>query len=113
VQNHVNTGAWRRSVESGELPTARGHVFGPDDARRGAIIEQLMCAFEVDLARYGGEGAFAAELLTLGPLTADGLVRIDGGRISIPDAMRPFSRLVAQAFDAYAALSPAQHSRTI
>jgi len=113
VQNQASVGAWRRSVDAGELPTARGHAFNSEDLSRAAIIEQLMCAFEVDLALYGGREAFATELAALGPLTADGLVRIDGERVVILSAMRPFSRLVAQAFDAYAGTAPAHHAGTI
>lgn len=113
VQNETGIGAWRRAVESGRIAVVRGHANSPEDALRGRIIEQLMCDFSADLRDYGGGRAFARELAALGPLEADGLVIINGERIIIPYAMRPFSRLVAQAFDAYAETSPTQHSRAI
>ncbi len=112
VQNQTGIGAWRRAVDARQMPAARGHSFSADDARRAAIIERLMCAFEVDLAPYGGRNAFLPEFAALAPLAADGLAVMQGDRITIPERMRPFSRLIAQAFDAYAA-SPAQHSRAI
>jgi oxygen-independent coproporphyrinogen-3 oxidase len=113
VQNDANAGAWRRAVEAGQLPAARGHDFSEDDIRRAAIIEQLMCAFEADLSPYGGCGAFASEVEALTSLAADGLVHVRGDRIVIPKKARSLSRLVAQSFDAYAGLSPAHHSRAI
>jgi oxygen-independent coproporphyrinogen-3 oxidase len=113
VQNHTGIGAWRRAIEAGQLAVARGHARSADDRRRASVIERLMCAFEVDLARYGGSDLFALELAALTPLAADGLVRVEGSRISIPERMRPFSRLVAQAFDAYVVEPAMQHSRTV
>jgi oxygen-independent coproporphyrinogen-3 oxidase len=113
VQNETGIGAWRRAVEAGQLAASRGHVFSEDDTRRAAIIERLMCALEVDLSPYGGCKAFPHELEALAPLADDGLVQLHGDRIVIPDAARSLSRLVAQAFDAYARSSPAQHSRAV
>jgi oxygen-independent coproporphyrinogen-3 oxidase len=113
VQNQTAIGAWRRAIEAGRLAVARGHALSADDLRRAAIIERLMCAFEVDLAPYGGRAAFAPELEALAPLAADDLVRIDGDRLVVPDDRRPFSRLVAQAFDAYVSQATMQHSRTV
>jgi oxygen-independent coproporphyrinogen-3 oxidase len=113
VQNHTGIGAWRRAIEAGQLAVARGHARTADDVRRATIIERLMCAFEVDLAQYGGRDAFSSELEALKPLAADGLVRIDGARVAIPERMRPFSRLVAQIFDAYVADTAMQHSRAV
>jgi oxygen-independent coproporphyrinogen-3 oxidase len=113
TQNEASIGAWRRAIGAGRLAVARGHALSAEDMRRAGIIERLMCAFAIDLAPYGGRAAFERELEALAPLAADGLVRIDGDRLTIPDEMRPFSRLVAQAFDAYAVAAPAQHSRAV
>jgi oxygen-independent coproporphyrinogen-3 oxidase len=110
AQNASEVGAWRRAIAAGRLATARGHALTPEDRLRAQIIEDLMCRFAVDLGPYGGAARFAAEIAALMPLARDGLVRIDGARLAIPDAMRPFCRLVAQAFDAYAA---ARHSAAV
>lgn len=112
VQNLAGVGEWRRKVEVGELATARGLAFTDDDRRRAALIERIMCDFEADLSAFGGRAAFAAELARLAPLAADGLVRIQGERIVVPEDKQPFCRLVAQAFDAYSAAAT-QHSKAV
>ena len=111
VQNLTGVGAWARALDARRLPVARGHALGKDDRRRAALIERLMCTFEVDLAGFGGAGAFSRELHALEPLVADGVVSVQAGRIVIPKPMRPFCRIVAQAFDAYG--GEAQHSLAI
>jgi oxygen-independent coproporphyrinogen-3 oxidase len=88
-------------------------VQSQDDARRAALIERLMCDFEVDLARFGGRGAYLRELNALEPLISDGVVSICGDRLLVPTPMRPFCRLVAQAFDVYAGGGELRHSRAI
>ncbi len=113
VQNDANIGAWRRAVEAGQLSAVRGHAFSQDDTRRAAIIQQLMCALEADLSPYGGCSAFAQEVEALTSLAADGLAKVQGDRIIIPESARSFSRLVAQVFDVYSTASPTQHSRAI
>jgi len=112
VQNHHQPGVWARSIQDDKLPIARGHRFSADDKRRRAIIEQLMCDFAVDLSIAGGAEAYARELDALAPLAADGLVAIDGDLVTIPPHARPWCRLAAQAFDAYAQ-TPARHSGAI
>jgi len=46
----------------------------------------------------------------LAPLAAEGLVRVDGRRITVAEKGRPFVRLVAAAFDVYLARAHARHS---
>jgi oxygen-independent coproporphyrinogen III oxidase len=113
VQNETGIGPWRRAIETGRLAVARGHVRSGEDERRATIIEQLMCAFDVDLSAHGGRSAFARELEILAPLAADGLVRIDGDCVVIPEGMRPLARLIAQAFDAYGEPTMTHHSRAV
>lgn len=112
VQNLTGIGEWRRKVEARELATARGLAFTEDDRRRAALIERIMCDFEADLSHFGGRAAFAGEIARLAPLAADGLVRIEGERIVVPEDKQPFCRLVAQAFDAYSA-AVMQHSKAV
>ena len=112
AQNIPAVRTWARVVESGRLPTVRGHTQSADDARREAIIESLMCDLEVDLAPFGGAAAFTASLTALAPLALDGLVEINGDIIRVPTNMRAFCRLVASAFDAYANAGT-QHSKAI
>jgi oxygen-independent coproporphyrinogen-3 oxidase len=113
AQNAVDVAAWRRAIEAGRLATTRGHELSRDDERRGAIIEHLMCGFGVDLTAYGGEGAFAPEMMALHDLQQGGLVRIDGPKLFIPEAARPFTRIVANVFDAYRQDGSVRYSRVI
>jgi oxygen-independent coproporphyrinogen-3 oxidase len=112
VQNHHQPGVWARSIHDEKLPIARGHSLSRGDKLRRSIIERLMCDFVADLSPFGGAAAFAQALDALAPLEADGLVAIDGDLVTIPPEARPFCRLAAQAFDAYAQ-SPARHSGAI
>ena len=113
AQNIAAIGAWRRTVEAGELPIARGHANALEDRRRAALIEQIMCNFDADLAAFGGRRAFSRELDAMAPLVADGLVTLSGDRLSVPEPMRPFARLVAQVFDTYRAEDGARYSRAV
>jgi len=49
----------------------------------------------------------------LEPLRAEGLVAIEGTRVTLTERGRPFVRLAAAAFDAYLAQGAARHSRAV
>ena len=115
LQNKPDVPEYRKSIEAGELPTARGFALEDEDRLRRAIIERLMCDLEVDLdklaAPYGrSAGDFAAELASLRPLIAEGYVRVDGSRLVVPASARAAVRLVASVFDTYLARSNAVHA---
>lgn len=104
VQNIPTEAAWRAAVQDGRLPVARGVALTDDDRLRADVIERLMCDFAVDLAavaaRHGvSSHVFAEDLAKLESLKADGVVAVEGERVSVAEAARPFVRLVAQAFD--------------
>jgi len=113
AQNLNGVSAWARAVEAEHHPIARGHTQSKDDRRRAALIEAIMCNFEADLSAFGGRAEFARELGALAPLVATGVVVIEGERLSLPQSMQPFCRLVAQAFDAYGGDDAARHSKAI
>lgn len=115
VQNATDNGAWGRAVKAGRLPTARGRRLGSDDRLRGDIIEELMCFFECDLDRACARHGLGRESLddcgqALGQLAQDGLIRFAGGHVHIPPESRPFTRVVAAAFDAYLEPATGRHS---
>jgi oxygen-independent coproporphyrinogen-3 oxidase len=107
VQNQPGELAWRQAIGSGRLATVRGVATTPDDCFRGEIIERLMCDFTVDLdevvARHRLDLGDALERLQ--SHVRDGVVEIEGARVTITDLGRPFLRSVCAAFDAY--LDPA------
>lgn len=118
VQNLMPLKDYREAVSAGRLPVARGLALGADDRLRGEIIERLMCDLEVDTAavcrRHGAEPAgLEPALAALRPLAADGLVEVEGARVEVTEAGRPFVRLAAAAFDAYLGTGTARHSRAV
>lgn len=118
VQNAAPLKDYRRAIEKGGFATVRGTALSAEDRLRREIIERLMTDMAADLdaicARHGASaGAFATELESVARLEADGLVAVDGHRMTITDQGRPFVRLVAAAFDAYLAAGQARHSQTV
>ncbi len=118
VQNAVDLGGWGRKIGSGQLPTARGRGLSPEDRLRAEIIEGLMCQFETDLEGACRRHGLPRESLddaekALAPLVRDGLARSTGGKLRIPEAARPFARVVAAAFDGYLAPAADRHSAAV
>ncbi len=113
AQNISEPGAWASAIAVGCFATARGHALSSEDRLRRRLIEQIMCDFAADLAPLGGPDACADELSALAPMLVDGLARIDGDRVVLSDAARPFCRVAAMAFDAYAQQAAARHSMAV
>ena len=57
--------------------------------------------------------AFDSEMEALKPMVSDGLVRLDGERIRVTPAGKPFVRVAAAAFDRYFRSAAARHSQAI
>jgi oxygen-independent coproporphyrinogen-3 oxidase len=112
AQNLAEVGAWSKAVNEPSLPIARGHELSHDDRLRGDLIMEIMCSFSADLAPLGGAEQCAHEIAALAPLMKDGLISLSGDKLSIAESGRPFCRLVAQAFDAYASAN-ARHSAAV
>jgi oxygen-independent coproporphyrinogen-3 oxidase len=112
AQNAPDMGGYARAIESGQFATAKGIALSEDDRMRGRIIEQLMCEFTASANELDDE-AFDAAIDALGPLVVEGFVRIDGRRIKVTPAGRPFVRLVAATFDAYFPHGKARHSLAV
>lgn len=113
AQNASEPGAWGAAIGARQLATVRGHRLSDDDRVRGGVIEQIMCNFEADLAPLGGASACADELARLAPMFADGLLALKADTLVLSDEARPFCRLVAAAFDAYAQKNAARHSKAV
>ncbi len=116
AQNAPATSAHIAAIRAGGFSTTRGHAFGPQDRLRGRLIEALMCDFRVSTAQMIDEyGADPAQLRTMFAQCAaqfGEMVRIDTDGLTIPDAARPLTRMIARHFDTYD-LSVAGHSSAI
>ena len=114
VQNAPDIGAWSRAIREGRLPIVRGVAISADDRLRAAVIERLMCDFEVDygaLARASGDETLLDDAAPhLDNLAHDGVIRRYGRKVTSTQAGRPFVRLAAAAFDAYLHKGVARHS---
>jgi oxygen-independent coproporphyrinogen-3 oxidase len=110
VQNAPDLAGYARVVSAGQFATVKGLALSEVDRVRAAIIERLMCDLAVDLAAFGGEDQFSAELARLRPLCEQGLLEISGGHIAMTDRGRPYLRIAASAFDAYLAATEKRHS---
>ena len=124
-QNEKVLSHYYERLDKGELPVARGIALGDDDLLRRSVIGQLMCDFELDLgalALPGGVPAevyFAAELERLLPLAEQGLLSIDGLRLTVSMRGRLLIRNICMVFDHYLHAprpegpSPTRYSKTI
>ena len=94
-------------LDQGRLPVVRGLALSRDDLVRRSVIMALMCqgrlefesidlAYLIDFKSY-----FAAELVSLGRLQAQGLVETNDISLEITAMGRYFVRGVAMVFDRY------------
>ena len=116
AQNEVAAGSYARHIAAGRLATAKGYCLTAEDRVRAAIIERLMCDFEVNLAAICAAHGFEPDQLLAGrerlqELVADGVVDMDDGVIRVRQDQRFVVRAVAAAFDAYLGQSGRAHSK--
>ncbi|GAA5183982.1 oxygen-independent coproporphyrinogen III oxidase [Niveibacterium umoris] len=95
------------SIDRDELPVVRGYEMSFDDQLRYAVIQSLMCHFEIDFGAFEqGWGIkfsdyFAQELEALRGHERDGLCTVTphGVEVSVPGRM--LARVLAMVFDAH------------
>lgn len=122
-QNPRDLISWQGAIDDGRLPVFRGMRLSEDDQLRADLIQHLMCQGEVPIAalerRYAidFDDYFADSLEQLQPLAADGLVRLEPGRITVTSQGRLLLRNIAMCFDRYldkpAAVTAPRFSRAI
>ncbi|MGB0682972.1 MAG: oxygen-independent coproporphyrinogen III oxidase [Magnetovibrionaceae bacterium] len=111
AQNTQRLRQYADEVKAGRFPVVKGFELTAEDETRRGIIEKIMCELTVDLGAF--EERFEAEIDALSPLADDGIVALDGDRITVTEEGRPFVRLVAATFDTYLASGKARHSRAV
>jgi oxygen-independent coproporphyrinogen-3 oxidase len=118
AQNEVVLGRYAERIAQGELATAKGYALTADDRLRADLIERIMCDFAVDVGEVcDAHGSTPQDLLTSIPklraLESDGIIRLSGTLLQVPEDARFLLRTVASAFDAYLGTSGRPHSRAI
>jgi oxygen-independent coproporphyrinogen-3 oxidase len=113
-QNTSELTDYQERIDSGHLATARGLRCDADDRIRRAVIQQLICHFELDFAaierRFAIDfhGYFAAVWPHLEQLQHDGLIAMEEDSIKVRPAGRLLVRSLCMLFDHYL---PEQDSR--
>lgn len=118
AQNEPDLRRWSALVEGGQSSVYRGIALSDDDRLRRAVIERLMCDLNVDLkamaACYQADpGVFLPTLDRLEAYAADGMVKIDGWRVSVPEEARIAVRSVASIFDRWLTSDGARHAAAV
>lgn len=107
AQNQRELGSYQAKISNGELPVIRGCELSIDDHMRRTIIGELMCHFCLDTRAIGQrfqvdfEDYFERELNALAPMTDDGLVQMENGKIWVRTPGRLLVRNICAVFDRY------------
>ncbi|GGM22380.1 oxygen-independent coproporphyrinogen III oxidase [Pseudomonas asuensis] len=106
-QNTVDISEYQTSLDNGQLAVRRGLHCERDDLIRRAVIQQLICHFQLDFAETGRalgvdfKDYFADVMPALERMSTDELIRLDEKGIDILPAGRLLVRSVCMLFDRY------------
>ena len=118
VQNIAAVPAYRAALAEDKLPVARGFALSEADRVRRDVIQQLMCNMRADLGEIATQHRqnpeiFADAMDRLAPLSRNGVVTIEDGKVAVPQEWACAVRLAASAFDQYLPVGSAIHSASI
>ncbi|MGY8632611.1 oxygen-independent coproporphyrinogen III oxidase [Bradyrhizobium sp. 14AA] len=113
VQNVADVPRYVGAIAAGSLASARGCRRDENDRQRARIIERLMCDFAVDLDDVAPNADLRDELARLTPMQSEGLVEIEGAKLTITQAGRAVVRVIAATFDIYRCSRATQFSKAI
>jgi oxygen-independent coproporphyrinogen-3 oxidase len=109
VQNEKNSGRYRDHLQQALLPAARGVLRGPDDRRRGEVIERLLCTGRATLpSALCGEAQ-----ASLQAFQRKGLAQLQDEVLTIMPAGLPYARTIAAMFDSYRTSAPQRFSSAV
>lgn len=112
VQNVKELSLYYALLDKGQWPLERGKVMSDEDILRKYAIHKLMCNFTLNKQEVEKKFSidfsshFAASLMKINELEADGLLLNDKEKISVTSKGELFIRNIAACFDAYLSLSP-------
>jgi oxygen-independent coproporphyrinogen-3 oxidase len=119
-QNSSDLAEYQAMLEQGQLATQRGLHCNEDDRLRRAVIQQLICHFQLRFADI--EQAYAIDFQSyfaeiwpqLQQMASDGLIRLSAQGIDVQPAGRLLVRSLCMLFDRYLSeLSRQRFSRVI
>ena len=121
AQNYKTEKEYYKSLEDGEVPTAKGYKLSEDDHIRREVIMRIMCDFELnyksieDRFKINFKEYFARGLENLKAFESDGLATISDDGFKIKDMGRLLIRNIAINFDGYIERKEdkAKYSRTV
>jgi oxygen-independent coproporphyrinogen-3 oxidase len=118
VQNAAATDVWSRAVDAGRLPVARSLRVSAEDDLRAGVIERLMCDLSVDVGTECVSRGFELTALddsiaAASALQVDGLCRVEGRTVTIPEEAFRLMRVVAACFDAGLLTVERRHARAV
>jgi oxygen-independent coproporphyrinogen III oxidase len=94
-QNEKVLNLYEQKIGKDEIPTLRGHVLTDEDKTQRLKILKFMTQFEIDLSP---EEKAQAEVF-LKEMLSDKLVEIQGSKLKVTEAGKPFLRNAALFFD--------------
>ncbi|MES2130647.1 MAG: oxygen-independent coproporphyrinogen III oxidase [Pseudomonadota bacterium] len=120
-QNVKGLDAYYEKIDQNELPIERGIVLSDDDMLRRAVIQTLMCDFELSIKSIEEQfpinfhSYFADELQKIAAQADDGLLTLEQDWITVTPRGRLLIRNICMVFDRYLNLQaePMRYSRTI
>lgn len=111
VQNTKRLDVYEKRLSTARLAIEKGFTLTAEDKLRQAVINQLICHFELDFDALRAQFAidpvvhFADEIAQLQPMVEDGLLTVDASCIRVANAGRLLIRRICMVFDEY--LAPA------
>jgi oxygen-independent coproporphyrinogen-3 oxidase len=100
AQNEKSVTDYEARANAGELPIFRGHLLHKEDRVIRQHILNIMCHFKTDWNHPETQFPELTDcLLKLQEMETDGLVRIEGKSLIVPEHARPFVRNICMAFD--------------
>ena len=107
AQNAKSLDEYYHDLDAGHLPVRRGYRMNDDDVLRRAVIQELMCHFNLDFTAVSTawnidfQTYFADALEQLQPLADAELIAVSAQGIEVMPKGRLLVRIIAMAFDRY------------
>ncbi|WP_150632587.1 oxygen-independent coproporphyrinogen III oxidase [Pseudomonas fluorescens] len=106
-QNSSDLNQYQNALASAQLATNRGLLCNADDRLRRAVIQQLICSFNLEFTEIEKvfnidfRGYFGSLWPQLQRMAEDGLIELSNERITVLPAGRLLVRSVCMVFDAH------------